>query len=481
MKTRALLVALALCGCTVGPDFRTPDPPATERYEPGPPPALTLVPREVSAQWWTAFGSPQLDALVERALRGSPTIDQARARLVQARELRAARAGATTYPKVDLTAGAVRQRIDPATFGFPQAPNPGPFNVFSLGVDASYDFDIFGGSRRELESLAADVDYRSYELEAARLTLATNVVAAAIRRAALADQVTLTEAVLAARRKELAITTARLEQGGVAQVAVETQALLVAQAEAALPSLRAEHARAGHEIAVLMGEPPATAEIPPMRLTDLTLPADLPVRLPSELVRQRPDIRASEALLHKASAQVGVATADLYPKLVVSGGFSSSQLNIGDVLGNGINLWNLGINLLQPVFRGGELQARKRASEAAFDQAAAAYRQSVLSGLQNVADVLRALEADGHAVAARSEQARRAGETYRITLARFRAGGVSELAVVDADRERLGAEGDRLQAEAARYADTAALFQALGGGWRREGDAPPGAASIPGR
>ena len=461
-----------LAGCTVGPDFRAPDPPAADRYVTGPLPATQGMPRlvperDIPAEWWSVFGSPEIDALVQRALRGSPTLDQARARLTQAQELRTARAGATQYPKFDLTAGAERQRIDPATFGFPEAPNPGPFNVFSLGVNASYNFDIFGGTRRELEALAADVDYQAYELEGARLTLASNVVATAIRQAALSAQIDLTNRILAAQRQELAITEERFRQGGVAWLAVQNQGVLVAQTEAGLPALRAQAAQAGHQLAVLMGEPPGTAEVPGVTLAQLRLPAELPLRLPSELVRQRPDIRASEALLHRASANVGVAEADLYPKFVVSGGFSSSQLNIGDVLGNGINIWNIGINLLQPLIRGGELQARKRAAEAAYEQALAAYRQTVLEGLQSVADVLRALEADAQAVAARSEQANRANEAHRITLERFRVGGVSEFALIDADRQRLSAEVERLAAEASRFSDAAALFQALGGGWKQ--------------
>jgi len=221
----------------------------------------------------------------------------------------------------------------------------------------------------------------------------------------------------------------------------------------------------GHLLAVYTGDPPAAASIPAIRLADLQLPAELPLRVPSELVRQRPDIRANEALLHKASANVGVATADLYPKLTISGGFSTSQLRVSDLFGNGINIWNIGANLLQPLFHGGELQARKRAAIAAFDQAAAAYRLSVLQGLQNVADVLRSLEADEAAFTARSEQAARAEEAYQITVGRFNAGGVSQLDLIDAERQRLQAESDRLQAQAGRYSDAAALFQALGGGW----------------
>jgi NodT family efflux transporter outer membrane factor (OMF) lipoprotein len=475
MRASVFVASLLLAGCTVGPDFRSPDPPATDRYVPGALPATPgmplLVPeRDIPAQWWSVFGSPQIDALVARALRGSPTLDQARARLTQAQELRTARAGATLYPKVDLTAGAERQRIDPATFGFPGAPNPGPFNVFSLGANASYNFDFFGGARRELEALAADVDYQAYELEAARLTLASNVVATAIRQAALAAQIELTTRIVDAQRQELRITEERYEAGGVARLTVQNQRTLVAQTEAALPALRGQLAQAGHQLAVLTGEPPGTAAIPVLSLSDLKLPEELPLRLPSELVRQRPDIRASEALLHKASANVGVATADLYPKIVVSGGFSSSQLNISDVIGNGINVWNFGINLLQPLFRGGELQARKRAAEAAYEQAFAAYRQTVLQGLQNVADVLRALEADAQSVAARSEQAGHANETHRITLELFRIGGASELAVLDAERQRTSAEVELLNAQASRYTDAAALFQALGGGWKMGSD-----------
>jgi NodT family efflux transporter outer membrane factor (OMF) lipoprotein len=467
-----LIVACALLGvgCTVGPDFRTPDPPAVDRYTSGPQPGaigtVRLVPeRDIPAEWWSVFGSADIDNLVRHALDASPTLDQARARLVEAQELRTARAGATQYPQVDATAGAVRQRIDPATFGFPDAPNPGPFNVFSIGADVSYTFDLFGGTRRELEGLAADVDYQGFELEAARLTLATNIVIAAIRQAALAAQIESTADILAAQRRQLAIVEQRYDLGGVAWLDVQNQRALVAQTDAVLAPLRAQWAQAGHLLAVYGGEAPAVASIPAIRLADLRLPAELPLRLPSELARQRPDIRANEALLHKASANVGVATADLYPKLVISGGFSASQLNISDLFSNGINIWNIGANLLQPLFRGGELRARERAAVAAYDQAAAAYRLSVLQGLQNVADVLRALEADEAAIAARSEQAARADDAYRITLGRFNAGGVSQLALLDAERGRLQADNERLQAQASRFANAAALFQALGGGW----------------
>lgn len=472
MRTVAVSLFCALtCGCTVGPDFRTPDPPAVAAYVPGPPPAAAGMPAlaaggELPAEWWTIFGSRDVDALVRRALEGSPTLEIAAARLKQAQELHVAREGAVRYPQVDATAGAQRQRIDPATVGFPEAPNPGPFNVFSLGGNVSYNFDLFGGGRRELEALAAEVDYQGFELEAARLALAGNAVVTAIRQAALAAQIEVASSILDAQRRQLSIVVQRHADGGVAQMDVQSQKALVAQTQATLPPLRAQWAQAGHQLAILLGEAPAQAELPALQLSQLRLPAELPLLLPSELVRRRPDIRASEALLHKASANLGMATADLYPKLVISGGFSSSQLNIGDVLGNGINLWNIGAGLLQPLFRGDELQARQRAASAAYDQAAAGYRLAVLTGLQNVADVLRALEADSLAVVARTEQATRAAEVYRIAIARFDAGGISQLVVLDAERTRLQAEIERLQALADQFADVAMLCSALGGGWR---------------
>ena len=254
----------------------------------------------------------------------------------------------------------------------------------------------------------------------------------------------------------------------------------VADARASLQPLYAQRERAIHMLAIYMGEAPSAAPIPSLRLADLRLPAAIPLRLPADLVRQRPDIRASEALLHRASADVGVATANLYPKLQISGSFATSQLSASDLFSNGFNVWNIGANLLQPLLQpllhSGELQARKRAAIAAYEQAEAAYRQSVLQGLQNVADVLRTLEADARAEAARSEQAARANDAYRITVGRFDAGGVSQLAVLDAQRASLRAEAERLQASVNRLSDAAALFQALGGGWWESPDSHPSGA-----
>lgn len=464
----AAAVALACAGCAAGPDFTPPAAPATERYVPGPAPAAPDMPAldwaaAIPADWWRVFGAPELDALVRSALAGSPTLDQARARLVQAQEMLAARAAGTGSPAVDAAFGAVRQRIDPATFGFPQAPNPGPFNVVSLGASASYDFDVFGGARRALEAAGAEVELQRFELEAARLVLAGNVVLASIRIASLDAQIDALGMLLAAEREQLAISAARLGAGGISALDLQSRRVLLAQAEAALPLLHAQRAQAGHLLAVLVGQAPADAALRVPELGAFSLPPALPLRLPSELVRMRPDIRASEALLHKASANLGVATADLYPKFVVSGAFSTSQLELSELFGNGINIWNIGLNLLQPLLHGGELKARQRAAAAAYDEATAAYRRSVLQGLQEVADALRALQGESLAYARRNEQAAHADEVERIVAARLAAGGVSRLAWLDAERTRSQARLDQVQAQANRCAGVVVLLQALGG------------------
>ena len=477
------VIVLACAGCTVGPDFRTPDVPTAKRYTTSlDPPAIalpgatlpTLVPGgDIPAEWWTMFGSSALDTLVARAFAASPTLAQATARLAQAEHEQRARTGAIEYPALNATLGVNRQQVDPATIGFPEAPVPGPFTLYSVGVQVSYTLDVFGGTRRELEALAAEVDYQRYQLEAARLTLAANVAVTAIRRAGLRAQIGATQLIVEAQRRQLDIVEQRYALGGVALLDVENQRTLLAQTESALPPLVAAHAQAEHLLAIYTGAAPGEAELPALTLAELHVPAQLPLSLPSELARQRPDIRASEALLHKASANVGVATANLYPRITLSASAAPTQTSLSDLVSSGVNIWSIGANLLQPVFRGGELTERKEAAVATFEQAEAAYRETVLQGLRNVADVLRALEGDTRSLAKRSAQATHAEAAYRIALGRYDDGGTSQLDVLDAERQRLAAALARVEAEADRYADTVALLQALGGGWWTVADPAP--------
>jgi NodT family efflux transporter outer membrane factor (OMF) lipoprotein len=471
MKRYAPLFALALCGCAVGPDFHAPAAPDASSYTRETLPtstqaagaAQTLVAADHALpMWWTQFQSDALTRLVDTALQHSPTLDEARAKLVEARENYIAQAGATEFPAIDAKLSGTRQKVDPAAFGIPNVPNTGPFTLFNASVSVSYALDVFGGNRRALEALLAQTDYQGYELDAARLTLAGNVVSTAIRRASLQQQLALTQQLADAQARQLAIVEGRYAAGGVAQLDVRTQRTLVAQTRAQIPPLATQLAQADHQLAILLGVAPSQADFDDVTLDTLHLPDTVPVTLPSTLARERPDIRASEALLHQASANVGVATANLYPQFIVSAGIGSERTRIEDVV-NGLNVWNIGLNLTQPIFHGGELHAKKRAAEAAYDAAFASYRQTVLQALQQVADTLHALNNDAHALEARDEADSEAQASVRIAQAQYAAGGVSQFGLIDTQRQALQTALDRTRAQADRLADTAALFQALGG------------------
>ncbi|WGS46414.1 efflux transporter outer membrane subunit [Burkholderia sp. JSH-S8] len=473
----ASVVAL-VSGCAVGPDFDTPAPPSTQSYTRGAPTATTVsaggaagnpqtftTAGHAMPHWWTQFGSEPLNRLVDDALRRSPTVDAARAKLDEARQNYVAQAGATQWPSVDAKLSGTREQVDTTAFGLPaNVPSPGPFTLYNASVSVSYVLDVFGGNRRALEALRAQVDYQSYELEAARLTLAGNVVATVVRRASLARQVALTQQLADAQARQLRIVEARQAAGGVSVADVHAQRTLLAQTQASLPPLAAQRAQADHRLAILIGVPPAEADLPDMPLDALALPGTLPVTLPSTLARERPDIRAAEALLHQASANVGVAAANLYPRFAISAGAGSERTRIADIV-NGLNIWNVGLSLTQPLFHGGELRAKKHAAEAAYDAAFADYRQTVLQALQQVADAMRAVEQDAETLRSRDEAAREADASNAISAARYAAGGLSEFGLLDAQRQALQTALDRTRAQADRLADTAALFQALGGSW----------------
>src|SRR6266702_3003234 len=326
MKQLVFFCAMALCGCAVGPDFQAPAAPDTQGYLHDTLPGTTASSNGAagSAQtfsaagsalpmWWRQFHSDALDRLIDQALHQSPTLAQARARLVQARENYTAQTGATQFPAIDASLSGARQKVDPAAFGIPNVENPGPFSLFNASVSVSYVFDLFGGNRRALEASLAQVDYESYELDAARLSIAGNVVSAVVRRASLQEQISLTRRLADAQAQQLAIIEAGLAAGGVSQLDVHGQRTLLAQTRASLPPLATQLAQADHQLAILVGVVPSKADFSELTLDALHLPDDVPVTLPSTLARERPDIRASEALLHQASANVGVATANLYP------------------------------------------------------------------------------------------------------------------------------------------------------------------------
>ena len=477
-----VIVALAACG---GEPLRPPEVPAAEQYTPtavapqtasagvhGGESQQLVTGKDIPAQWWTLFRSPSLDRLVRDALEGSPTLARAGARLRQAEEDLNARTGATQYPKVDAKLSANRVDVKPQSLGVQALPVAMPLNLYLASVSVSYTLDLFGSSRRELEALRAETDYQRYELEAARLMLAGNAVTAAIREASLREQIAGTEEMIALQAKSLAIAEQLERIGSAAKADIVAQRLELAQTRAMLPDLQRQLEQVRHRLAVYTGRPPSATGLPEFRLSELQLPEELPVSLPSELARQRPDIRAAEALLVQAAARVGVATANLYPQITLTATGGSLASSGGDLFASGTGFYLLGASLAQPIFRGGELQAKRRSAVAAYEQAAAAYQEAVLQGFQNVADTLRALESDAVKLRERADAAAQARSYHEIVSARYNAGGVSFLALLDAQRKLRGARIDQTQAIADRYADSAALLQALGGGWWREQDQP---------
>ena len=475
----SLLLATALAGCTVGPDFHSPAAPQGPDYTRTPLPAATAsasgpggaaqtfaATEHAPRAWWKQFGNPALDSLVDEALHTSPTLDSARAKLVQARENYNAQAGAALFPSVDLKLSGTRQKIDLAAFGITQVPNPAPFTLYNASVSVSYVFDLFGANRRALEATLAQVNYQEYELEAAQLTVAGNVVATAIRRAALRSEIDLTQRLIAAQTRQLSIMAARLAAGGVARLDVHSRRTLLAQTRATLAPLTTQLAQTDHLLAILLGGEPSSSafavRLDALTLDALPLPDTLALTLPSTLARERPDIRASEALLHQASANVGVATANLFPQISISAGIGSERTRIEDVI-TGLNIWNVGLGLTQPIFHGGELRAKRRASQAAYEAAFADYRQTVLQALQQVADTLHALQDDALELQTRDDAAHEAQASASIAHDRYVAGGVSEFDLIDAQRQALQTALDRTRAQATRLTDTAALYQALGG------------------
>jgi NodT family efflux transporter outer membrane factor (OMF) lipoprotein len=474
----AAIAGAALPGCAVGPDFHTPEAPAATAYTAqAMPPETTaspvpggaaqrLVPeQEIPAQWWTLFHSAALDQLVRQALADNPTLAAAQATLRQSQESLRALVGSALFPSVDANASVSRQKISGAAFGQPES-QFSPFTLYNASVNVSYALDLFGGARRELEALQSQVDFQRFQLEAAYLTLTSNVVTTAVKEASLRAQLRATLEIIAAQEKQLDLVERQFQLGGVARSDVLAQRVQLAQTRANLPSLEKELALTRHQLAVLAGRVPVeAAALPEFDLGGLELPQQLPVSLPSSLVRQRPDIRASESLLHAASAQVGVATANLYPRLTLSGSYGSEAVKSGSLFSGGTEVWSLGAGLLQPLFHGGELNAKRRAAVAAYDQAAAQYRATVLQAFQNVADVLRALEADARALQAQADAEAAARDSLDLTQKQFQLGAVSYLSLLNAERQHEQTRIGLVQAQAARFADTAALFQALGGGW----------------
>ena len=494
-RTTALSIAvgLALSACAVGPDFHAPEAPqvadASHPYTPAPLPAMAAsnpspayVPqrfvdgRDISATWWEAFQSPALNALVQSALAHSPTVTAAQATLRQAEENYRADYGSKVFPSVSAQFQAAREKYPIYDAGIPAGATG---NLFTAGLDLSYTLDIVGGNRRELEGVRAAIDYQRFQVEATWLSLTSSVVATAIQEASLRAQLKVTHDVIDNETKSLGVISKQVQLGALARGALLQQQTLIAQDQAQIPALEKALAQTRHQLAVLAGRLPGDAGLPTFDIDSLALPRELPVSVPSALVRQRPDVRASEAQLHEASAQIGVATAALYPQITLSANVDRESLKIGRLFDTGTTGWTLVGGLVQPIFNGGALQAKKRAAVAAYDAAQAQYQSTVLNAFLNVANTLRAIDTDADAVTANADAERLANEALGLVERQYELGAVSYLASLDAQRTYLSTRVALVQARAARFTDTAALFQALGGGWWNTPAALASAASAP--
>lgn len=466
-----VLWTTVLVGCAAGPDFKPPAPPIVQNYTAAELPTRTasalgalggaqhFVPHApIGSAWWQQFGSPKLNALIEEALQSNPTLEASRATLHQAEQTYAAQAGSTLYPQVYAGLGGGRERFNASGLGLPIS---NTFDLYNASVGVSYNLDLAGGNRRLLEALAAQTDYQHFQFDGARLTVAANVATGAIAQAQLAAQIAASERILAAQTEQLGLTRQRLALGNVSDADVSLLQAQVAQTRASIVPQRNRLEQTNHLLAILVGKPPGDASMPQFTLTDFTLPTDLPLRIPSELVRQRPDIQASEALLHVANAQYGVAVSRLYPQLTLSSSLGS--LTNASLFGPDSMVWGIAGQIAQPLFDAG-LQPGANAAEAGFNAAAANYRQTVLQALRNVADVLRALDNDAQALQAQTAVYSSVLRSLELAQQQYRLGAASYLQLLTAQQQEQQTRINLVAAQAQRLADTTALYQSMGGG-----------------
>ncbi|MGD0491695.1 MAG: efflux transporter outer membrane subunit [Steroidobacteraceae bacterium] len=494
-----MLCALALgipAGCTVGPNFKAPAAPANGGFTPAgntPAAATASAPLaggeaqhfvdglDIPGQWWTLFQSPELNALIERALKQNPTLESAQAALREANENVAAERGAL-LPSLSGNYEAQRNRGTLAEFGLPGAGGY-YYTLNSANVSVSYTLDAFGGIRRQIEALQAQAEYARFSLEASYLTLTSNVVAAAITEASLRAQIAAQEDIARAQQSALDITQRRVIAGGASRTDVLQQQATLQATLATLPTLRTQLAQERDLLATYVGALPAEYGDSQFQLDTLKLPVELPVSLPSKFVEQRPDVRQYAALLHQTTAQVGVATANMLPQLTITGNYGGDAARFADLFSPASTVWGLAGSLTQPIFKGGQLMHQRRAAVAAAQEAAANYKATVLTAFQNVADALLALQGDADALAAQTTAERSAAGSLELVQAQYKAGGASYLQVLAAEQTYQNAAVALVKARAQRFTDTAALFQALGGGWWNRtdvaGNAPPKTQGTP--
>ncbi len=490
-------VCTALAACAVGPNYHRPALPSAAGYAPTPLPSGTSsagavagsdaslvasqnfsAARDISAQWWTLFRSPELNALIEQAFAANPTLPAALAALKQAQENIYAQRG-YFFPTVQASYQAQRSKLSGnlATANTPiYGPNgaviqptgpaqPVTYNFHTAELTVGFTPDVFGGNRRAVESLQAQADQARYQLQAAYVTLASNVVAAAIQEASVRAQIAAVHSIITSNEHSLEILRGQQRLGYVARLDVAAQAAALAAAQQLLPPLSRQLEQTRDLLRVLAGNAPDHDVAQTFTLSALHLPQDLPLSLPSKLIAQRPDVLAAEAAVHAASAQVGVALANRLPQFSISGNAGGNATQFDQMFASSGTFWSVLGGVTQPLFDAGTLRHRQRAAEQALVQSAAQYRSTVLTAFQNVADVLHALYSDADALAAAVAAEQAASTTLELTQQQLQSGLVGYLALLSAQQAYQQAVISRIQAETTRLGDTGALFQALGGGW----------------
>lgn len=475
-----IFCSVILMSCAVGPNFRSPAPPQTLSYTECPLAKKTVSTRgkggnaqefmlgqDIPGQWWELFHSPALNQLIRDGIQHNPNMSMAQAALRQAKENLKAEFGNLLLPAIDGNGYAERQRLNSNTFGTldPSQVTSSTFNLYNASVSVSYTLDVFGGSRRQVEAMAALVDYQHYQLVGTYLTLTSNIVTTAINVASLSKQIEATQELICNDEKLLHVIQQQFSLGGVSRADVLTQETQLAQTRANLPPLLNNLARAKHALSVLEGALPSEAAVPNIDLDSLVLPRHLPIGIPSLLVRQRPDVQAVEATLHQASAQIGVATANLLPQFTLTGNYGVTGNFLSSLFNPNNIYWNIMAQITQPLFHGGALIAKRKAAVANYKQVGAQYRLTVLQAFQNVADCLRAIEIDAKNLQIQTQAERSAFNSLKLIQQQYRLGATNYINLLIAVRQYQQTHIARIQAQATRYADTAALFQALGGGW----------------
>jgi NodT family efflux transporter outer membrane factor (OMF) lipoprotein len=462
----ALGLSVVLAGCQVGPDFKRPDSPRVEQYTSRPLQLESGTDQQIipgtnlEREWWHLFQSQTLDTIVQRALEKNRTLVEAHATLAQAHELAEAQAGAL-YPQLAMTAGAGRQRYGSQFLG--PFPKPPPFNYYALGPTVSYALDYTGGTARSVEQQYALAEYQRQQLNAAYLMVTGNAILESLRIALLRGEIATVEAILEEDRQNTKLVQVAFDAGSVSRVDVVSAESQLASDATQLPPLHQDLSVARHSLSVILGQLPAAETPPELELSQVTLPRNLPVSLPSELVHRRPDILASEAQLHAATAAVGVATSNLYPHIVLTGSVGLQSTTLGNWFEGGSTAYGAAGSLTAPLFEGGTLRAQRRAAVDAMQASAATYEQTVLAAFGQVADSLEALDHDAEQLEAQAHAQDAARENVDLTRKSYNEGNVGVLQVLDAERLYQNARLGYVRAQAQRYMDTVQLFMALGG------------------